>query len=423
MFRNKRFGMFVHWGIYSVGAWHEQEQQRYPVASEEYVKYAEQFNPKEYNPREWVALAKKTGMDYICFTTKHHDGFCMWDTKYTDFKITNTPYGKDVLKELAEACSEAGMGLSLYYSVPDWHHPNYPNFGRSHELDEPKIGDEPDEEKYIQYVKNQVTELLTNYGKILSFFWDIPPEKKDPTVNELVRKLQPGIFINNRGYDEGDFATPEREIPKGGRFTSYTEACDSVGRQSWGFRMGEDYYSHLHTISSIDQIMAMGGNFVLNAGPDSLGRISEETKESFEAVGKWYHNVKEALFAEPASDLIPAPNTPDWVPRDQYFMTKSGNALYFHFPKGPDSTGIFVENIVQLPKRAIVLNDGTPLTVTMDKMPTLCNGTKSNFPPVFHINGIPVNRITTESIVLKLEFDDLKTAIDMEKKQGTEGRL
>ena len=169
--------------------------------------------------------------------------------------------------------------------------------------------------------------------------------------------------------------------------------------------------------------MAMGGNFVLNAGPDAKGNIPKEARASFEAVGKWYRNVKEALFAEPASHLLPMPKTGAWIARDKYFMTKSGNTLYFHFPKGPESTGIFVENIVQLPKSAIVLNDGTPVTVTMDKMPTLCNGSKQNFPPVFHINGIPVNRITKESIVLKLEFEDLETAFDENRKQGEEGRL
>lgn len=411
MFQSKRLGMFLHWGIYSVNAWHEQEQQRYPVESERYAEYAKKFEPLDGRPKEWVELAKQTGMDYICFTTKHHDGFCMWDTAYTDYKVTNTPFGKDVLKELAQACSEAGIGLSLYYSVPDWHHPNYPNFGRSHELPKPKIGDCPDEKRYIQYVKNQVTELLTNYGKIQSFFWDIPPETYDPSVNALVRKLQPGIFINNRGYDKGDFATPEREVPEGGCFTSLTEACDSVGRQSWGYRIGEDYYSHLHLISSIDRIMAMGGNFVLNAGPDATGRIPKEARESFEAVGRWYKKVKEALDAKPASERIPSPDPDSWIPRDDYLMTKNGNTLYFHFPKGPEATGIFVKNIKVLPKSAVVLNDGTPLTVRMDRMPLLCKGDGKN-QPVFHVNGIPVNRLTGESIILKMEFEDLESVFD-----------
>lgn len=414
MFKTKRFGLFIHWGLYALNGWHEQEQWRYPVESKRYQEYIKDFNPTEYRPKEWVELAKKAGMDYICFTTKHHDGFCMWDTQYTDFKITNTPYGKDVLKELAEACHEAGMGLSLYYSVPDWHHPNYPNFGRSHELAQPKEGDSPDEALYIAYVKNQITELLTGYGKIQSFFWDIPPVTKDPSVNALVRKLQPEIFINDRGYDEGDFSTPERDLPEGGAFASYTEACNSVGRQSWGYRVNEDYHSNLSLTSSIDHIMARGGNYVLNAGPDATGVIPQRAKESVEKVGDWYGRVKEALFAEPMAY--------EWASSDSFTATRKGNTLYIHFSKAPDSTGFFVENIVKLPQTAVVLNDGTPLMVSMDKMPTLFAPDKLS-PAVFHANGLPVDRLAGECIVLKMEFDDLEEAIDGRKSKSEESRF
>ena len=133
MFKTKRFGMFIHWGLYAFSGLHEQEMYRYGVASKDYEKYVNLFNPTDYNPKEWVSLAKNCGFDYITFTTKHHDGFCMWDSSFTDYKITNTPYGKDVLKMLSEECEKQGMGLSLYYSVPDWHHPNYPNNIGHHE--------------------------------------------------------------------------------------------------------------------------------------------------------------------------------------------------------------------------------------------------------------------------------------------------
>jgi len=210
--RNK-FGMFIHWGIYALTELQDQAFIRYDMPREKYEALQHRFNPVNYNPEEWVLLAKNAGMKYICFTTKHHDGFCMWDTKYSDYNIMNTPYGKDVLKMLAEACEKHGMLLSLYYSIPDWHHPKGFNPVSTHQWGAVNK-DAPDFDSYKSYIVSQITELLTNYGKIYTLFWDIPPKLEDRSINEYVRKLQPGIFINNRGFDEGDFSTPEREYQK-----------------------------------------------------------------------------------------------------------------------------------------------------------------------------------------------------------------
>ena len=415
MFKTKRFGMFIHWGIYSLLGWHEQAQWRLQMDADAYQALAKEFNPVEYDPKAWVAMAKEAGMDYICFTTKHHDGFCMWDSAYTDYKITNTPFGRDILKELADACHEAGMALSLYYSVPDWHQPNSLNFGGDHELLQPKAGDQPDEQKYIAYVKNQITELLTNYGKILSFFWDIPPVNKDPSVNALVRQLQPDILINNRGYDAGDFATPERTVPECGYFTALTEACNSVGRQSWGYRTVEDYHSHAFLEASIDRIMAMGGNYLLNVGPDALGRIPQPAVDSLQAVGGWYNRVKPALFAKPFS-------APSGVVTDRP-MTRNGDTLYIHFPKPMEAGGFYMEDVLVLPKKAWVLNNGMPLYTGMDVMPTLCYGGRTVAKPVFHINGIPVNELAGETIILALEFENLDSAFAANAAKTEESRF
>lgn len=413
LFHDMRFGMFIHWGIYSVGAWHEQEQWRYPVESEKYMKYADQFNPVSFDPEQWLDLVEEAGMDYVCFTTKHHDGFCMWDTAYTDFNIMNTPYGKDVLKLLADACHRRGIGFSLYYSVPDWYHKNYPNQGRSHELAGPKQGDEPDEDKYVEYVKNQLTELCTNYGKIESFFWDIPPERRDPSLNAYIRKMQPGILINDRGYDDGDFATPERSLPEGGRFERYTEACQSVGWQAWGYRKNEDFYSHKFLMESIDTYMAMGGNYLLNVGPKPDGSIPPEARDSLRAIGEWYKRVKEALWAEPASHLIPS---------SQFLLTAKENTLYLHFHKSPESNGMILETIAKMPKYAMVLNNGQELYTAFEKMPTLCAPPNVG-QPVLHINRIPVDQLAGEVIVLKLEFDDLAAAIQQNAKISQQNRF
>jgi len=207
-FFEDRFGMFVHWGIYAIPAWHEQIQWRKPVAKADYVKLVPQFNPVRFDPDKWLDLVQSTGMKYITITAKHHDGFCMWDTKQTDYNIMNTPYSRDVLKMLAAACHRRGVRLCLYYSCPDWHHKHSINFGASHQLDHPNPGDEPDLLKYIDYVRRQVRELCTDYGEISAFFWDIPPNILIPDLNELLRELQPGIMINDRGYGKGDYSTP-----------------------------------------------------------------------------------------------------------------------------------------------------------------------------------------------------------------------
>ena len=227
MFEN-RFGMFVHWGLYALTGVHEQVMACNDLSHAEYERLIDSFEPVEYDPEEWVLLAKQAGMTYLCFTVKHHDGFCMWDTKYTDYSIMHTPYGKDALRMLADACHKHGMKLSLYYSNPDWHHEHAYNPLSTHQW-KAKNPAASDLACYREYIKNQLRELLSNYGEIYSFFWDIPPKYEDASMNALIRELQPGILINDRGYDRGDFATPERNVPDGQAFEHLTEACQSVG--------------------------------------------------------------------------------------------------------------------------------------------------------------------------------------------------
>ncbi len=234
----KRFGMFVHWGLYAIHGRHEQEQWRYRVPRAEYEKLAAQWNPVKYNPDAWLDLASAAGMKYVCLTTKHHDGFCLWDTKQTTYNTMNTPYGKDVVKMLADACHRRGVPLCLYYSIADWHQPNYPNQGRHHEL-QPQPGDQPDLMRYLEYVKAQVRELCTNYGQLGGIWWDINVDKHvDPSINAMIRKLQPTAVINNRGFDDGDFGTPERDYETTGEellsFTQRTGGLPERGQRIVG---------------------------------------------------------------------------------------------------------------------------------------------------------------------------------------------
>lgn len=398
--QERRFGMFIHWGLYSIPAWHEQIQWRKPIPKNVYIKLKDQFNPVNFDPNKWVDAAETAGMRYICITTKHHDGFCLWDTKATDYNVMNTPYGKDVLKKLADACHRRDMGLSLYYSVPDWHHPNAGK-GGDHELPEPNPGDHPDEDRYIEFIRKQARELCTNYGKIISFWWDIPPKRRKPSINAMIRKLQPGIMINDRGYDRGDFDTPERVVPEGKRFSRPTEACQSVGKESWGYRQDEDYFSVKMLMRSIDRIMVMGGHYLLNIGPKADGTIPREAKEILRKIGKWQAKVKEALEAEPASDICD---------RNDFMLTRRKNTLYVHFPMECESTGYHLNPLTTPPKKAILLNTGKKLNVKYEVLPGTF-GTKFSRIPCVHINGIPVDDLEEEVIVLKLEFDDLDRAI------------
>lgn len=414
LFKEERFGLFVHWGIYSVGGWHEQEQWRRGIPKDEYIKYKDLFNPVGYSPDHWLEPAKEAGMQYVVFTAKHHDGFCMWNTKYTEYNVMNTPYGKDILKEVAESCKKIGLKLGIYYSVPDWNCPYSINFGGDHQLARPNPGDTPDEEKYKAFVKNQMTELLGGaYGEICALFWDIPPYNQDPSVNAFVRRLMPGIFINDRGYSKGDYKTPEREVPKNKSFPGLTEACQSVGRESWGFRKNEDYYSHKFIISSIDSVMCKGGNYLLNVGPRPDGRLPERALETLEQVGNWFNRVSESYFGAELVDLGIQSAINDVT------VTKKGNFLYIHLPPVAETDGLALKPIAQLPKSAVVLNTGQKADCELASMP-LYFFTGGKEEAYLHVTGIPVNKLAGETIVLRLEFDHLDELIMSLKRDSRE---
>ena len=393
-----RFGMFIHWGLYAIPAFHEQVLARGDWTHEDYEALAARFNPVRYDPREWVRIAKRTGMEYICFTAKHHDGFCMWDTKYTDYNIMHTPHGRDVLKELSDACREEGMKLSLYYSNPDWHNEYAYNAKSSHQW-KAKYPERADMEKYIAFLKGQVTELLTNYGEIYTFFWDIPPMIEDRSVNELVRSLQPGILINNRGFDEGDFATPERSVPEGSRFPSMTEACQSVGEQSWGYRQDEDYYSARFLMSSVDKIMAMGGSYLLNVGPTAEGVFPEEANALLSKIGDWYNRVSVAL-SETEEDPFPysfAGNPP-------FAAVRKNGKTYLHFYKGLNSTGVTFLSAPGVPESARLLNSGEALPVFYDVLPTKNDADAVARTKYVSVRHIPVDDYPSEPLILEIQW-------------------
>ena len=395
----KRLGLFMHWGLYAIPAVHEQMLWRYDISHKDYEALQQQFNPTAFDPDAWLDLAEQAGMEFICITTKHHDGFCMWDTKATDYNIMNTPYGKDAITMLSDACAKRGMDLGLYYSLPDWHHPNYPNLGRSHSMRWFRPEDEIDEEKYLLFVEEQIKELLTHYGKITHLFWDVNVAKfHKPSINEMVRELQPGILINDRGPSEGDYVTPERKVPAGGVFEKPTIAIQSTGRESWCYRADEDYYTHLFLLQSIAKTLAMGGSYSLNVGPDATGQIGTEDKETLAAVGSWYNRVREAYEdATPCTYMLATDG--NIVTYDSVFLTRKRNTIYVSACETMHTCGIMLNPFDTLPERATLLNDGREVTCIVDVVPWRWRGR-----PVLRLANLPVNEFPSEPLVVKLEF-------------------
>lgn len=395
----KRFGLFVHWGLYAIHGWHEQEQWRKRVPRAEYVKLAEQWNPVKFDPDAWLDLAAEAGMQYVCLTTKHHDGFCLWNTKQTSYNTMNTPYGQDLLKMLATACQRRGVPLCLYYSIADWHHPNYPNQGRHHELP-PQAGDQPDLMKYLEFLRRQVRELCTEYGEIHGFWWDMNVDQHvDPSINDMIRKLQPAAVINNRGFDPGDFGTPERDYETSGEellsFSRRTEACQSVGTESWGFRRDEDYYSDRHLLRSIDKYLARDANYLLNVGPQADGAIPAKAADILRRIGKWYRAVQESFDdAWPASHLTSNRNV---------LITRRGSSLYVHAHKDLLSEAIKLKPLTNLSRSATLMNTGKPVAAKNDMTPSDHAEQKG----YLRLTGLPVNELANSVPVVKLDFEEL----------------
>ena len=335
-----RFGMFIHWGIYSVAARHEWVQSRERRATEEYGAYMNHFDPDLYDPVSWARDAKAAGMKYAILTSKHHDGFAMWDTATSDFKITNSPAKRDVLKEWVDAFRAEGLKIGFYYSVIDWHHEHY-TLDSSH----PQRDEDPaafnqgrDFSKYRDYMYAQVRELLTNYGTIdvLWFDWT-PPEKSaadwdSPALTRLVRELQPNIILNDRiDYPEGaDLVTPEeyqaKSWPTRGGERVIWETCQTLNG-SWGYdRDNHNWKSPELLVSLLVDTVSKGGNLLLNVGPTARGEIQPESRETLRLIGEWMRRHSRSIYGCTASEFEP--------PSDCRY-TQNGNRLYVHILNWP----------------------------------------------------------------------------------------
>ena len=350
-FLDARFGMFIHWGLYAIPARGEWVRSIERISNEDYEPYFEEFNPTRYNPREWARLAKEAGMQYAVLTAKHHDGFCLFDSALTDYKATNTPAGRDLVREFLDAFRAEGLKVGLYYSLLDWHHSDYPHYGdQNHPMrDDPAYENEHrDFNRYLEYMHGQVRELLTNYGHLDIMWFDfsygeMAGEKWRATeLIQMVRELQPWIIVDNRleaggesygsiitdspTFYSGDFASPEQMIPPKGMTDVHGEpipweSCMTLN-DHWGYCAGDRHYKNARmVIRNLVECVSKNGNLLLNVGPDAKGEIPEESAAILREVGRWMRKNGESVYGCGAANL----SKPDWGR-----FTRKGNKLYAH---------------------------------------------------------------------------------------------
>jgi alpha-L-fucosidase len=379
-----RFGMFIHWGLYSIpaGEWKgstnhaEWIRTTAQIPLTEYDKFVGQFNPVKLNATEWVRMAKNAGMKYITITSKHHDGFCLFDSKYTDFDVASTPFKRDILKELADACHKDGIKICFYHSIMDWHHPDYlPR--REWEKDRPIAG--ADYDRYVQHLKNQLKELLTNYGEVSVLWFDGEWEstwnqKYGTEIYNYVRSLQPNIIINNRvgagragmegftkaGEFAGDFGTPEQEVPATGMPGLCWETCMTMNN-NWGYNKQDDHWKSAgDLIRKLADIASKGGNFLLNVGPTSEGLFPQPSIDRLQELGEWMKVNSEAIYSTKASPF----KSLSWGRCTQKAID-GGARLYLHVFDWPTEGKLTLPGILNNPKQAYLLADSkrTPLDV------------------------------------------------------------
>lgn len=350
-FVQARFGMFIHWGLYAVPARGEWVRSNERMPEEKYMPFFREFDPSAANPKAWVQVAKEAGMGYVILTAKHHDGFCLFDSELTDFKSTNTPMGRDIVREFLEAGREAGLKVGLYYSLIDWHHPDFPHYGdRYHPMrsDPAASNEKRDFERYLAYMHGQVRELCTRYGRLDVLWFDFSYNQmrgeawRANELADMVRTLQPGILLNNRlevsgeGFGSlaqgepapchGDFVSPERMVPPEGLFDPqgrplYWETCTTMNH-SWGYCAGDPWYKPAPLLlKKLVECVSKGGNFLLNIGPDGNGRIPRQAMDTLEYMGQWMKINGESIRGCGPSGM----EKPEWGR-----ITRRENVLYLH---------------------------------------------------------------------------------------------
>ncbi len=396
-FQKDRFGMFIHWGLYAIPARGEWIRSHERISNEDYQTYFDEFDPKDYDPKAWARAARDAGMRYAVLTAKHHDGFCLFDSKLTDYKATNTKAKRDLVREFVDAFRAEGLKVGLYYSIIDWHHQDYPHYGdRQHpERDNEAFkGVQHDFDNYLKYMHGQVEELVTNYGKIDLLWFDFSYDNlkgeawRASELIEMIRKHQPDVIMDNRleasgeGFGglvsanpsvySGDFVSPEQIIPpKGildvkGRPVPW-EACITMNG-NWGYAVKDNFYKPAPMlIRKLAECVSKDGNLLLNVGPDARGLIPKESLDALSEIGRWMRRNGESIYGCGYAGM----EKPDFGR-----VTKNGKKLYFHVFDNPIGylplPGVKPEEI----KRIRLLSTGAEMAIEKnwitDNYPDIC---------------------------------------------------
>jgi alpha-L-fucosidase len=402
--REARFGMFIHWGLYAVpaGEWQgrtdfgEWIRNNAKIPLDVYDQFRPRFNPTAYDADAWVRMAKGAGMKYIVITTKHHDGFALFDSKQGDFTVMATPYRRDIIGALVKACRREGIRIGFYHSIMDWHHPDYlPR--RDWEKDRPATG--ADFERYVVYMKAQLRELLTNYGPIDILWFDGQWESTwtashGRDLYAYVRSLQPNIVINNRvGGKIGDFGTPEQEIPATGQPGLDWETCMTMNR-NWGYnRADHDFKPTSVLVRNLVEIASKGGNLLLNVGPDAEGRFPVESVERLAEIGQWMSKHGASIYGTEASPIA----KPAWGRATRKALPGNVTRLYLHVFDWPADGKLVVDGVLNQPRSAFLLGEAGGRALPVQRRPDGLVVSVPAKPPdpidsvvVVDIDGVPV---------------------------------
>jgi alpha-L-fucosidase len=377
-FVHDRFGMFIHWGLYALPSRHEWVQSREKISPDTYYEqYFKRFNPNKYDPQKWAAAARDAGMKYVVLTSKHHEGFCLWDSEFTDYKATNTPYGKDLIVPFVEAFRSEGLKVGFYYSLIDWHHPEFP-IDIYHPLrDHPeaeKMNESRDMRIYAEYIRNQVSELIRRFNpEILWCDFSYPgrdykgfPGKgkedwQSEKLVEMIRGLNPKIILNNRLDLPGaaDIYTPEQVQPT--EWLSVDgepvvwEACQTFSG-SWGYHRDETTWkSPGQLVRMLINTVACGGNLLMNVGPTSLGTFDSRAYEALGVYRDWMNWHRESIYGCTQSEFE--------APQDCR-LTQNGNRLFVHVFAWPFKF-LYLKGLRGKVRYARFLHDGSEVEIEM----------------------------------------------------------
>ncbi len=344
-FVHDRFGLFIHWGIYALPARHEWVRNRERITEERYQRYFDHFDPDLFEPRAWAALARQAGMRYMVVTSKHHDGFCLWDSALTNYKAPNTPARRDLLRPLLDAFRAEGLKVGLYHSLIDWHHPEYPVDGLHPQRDDLEFRErhrQRDMAQYVEYLHGQVRELLTGYGRIDYMWFDFSYPGQDwgwskgkgradwqsERLETMVRELQPHILLNDRLDLGRGIKTPEQFQPRRSTPGTYQlwEACQTMNG-SWGYdRDNLDWKPASLLVRMLVDGVSKGGNLLLNVGPTARGEFDPRSRDRLLAIGDWMRHHDRAIYGCGQS-AFSAP--------DDCRYTQRGDRLYLHLLAWP----------------------------------------------------------------------------------------